>query len=340
MAVAAAQIARYRRLLGLPFAFETGVNYLRPDPRDMRDGEFFAALANTADCGILLDLHNLHANERNGRESLRDVVAALPPGKILEIHVAGGNDLEGYWLDSHAGLVPESLLEALEALLPTLPCLQAVTFEILPMHVERTGLDAIGRQLEQLRSLCDRAQPRSALPARAPTLMFGECGPSFVDERASTVVREWEAAQCAAIDSASPVDPGHAIYRRLIADFRSGAVAQCLRGTVTLLFLSLGETRTTELMQHYLREHPARQFPDDEALQFGRYLRDLDLRVPFLTDVQAFETAVLEVRQKGEPTTVIVEHDPEIVFDALLEGRAPGDLPRAPTRIELSPRAS
>jgi hypothetical protein len=35
-------------------------------------------------------------------------------------------------------------------------------------HVARTGFGAIGRQLERLRALCDRAPPRSAIPRRIP----------------------------------------------------------------------------------------------------------------------------------------------------------------------------
>jgi uncharacterized protein len=60
-------VQRLRNELGVPLAVETGVNYLRPRRDELPDGEFMAALAEDADCGILLDLHNVYCNERNGR---------------------------------------------------------------------------------------------------------------------------------------------------------------------------------------------------------------------------------------------------------------------------------
>ncbi len=60
-----------------PFAFETGVNYLRPRPGEMTDGEFTRAVAEGADCAILLDLHNLWANEKNGRQTIEDFLDSI-----------------------------------------------------------------------------------------------------------------------------------------------------------------------------------------------------------------------------------------------------------------------
>ena len=62
-----------------------------------------AAVAECADCGILLDLHNLFANGVNGRQSVEEFIAQLPLERVWEIHVAGGVELDGYWLDAHSG---------------------------------------------------------------------------------------------------------------------------------------------------------------------------------------------------------------------------------------------
>src|SRR6202035_641480 len=56
--------------LPIPIAVETGVNYLRPRSNEMSDGAFTAAVSERADCGILLDLHNLFTNSVNGRQSV------------------------------------------------------------------------------------------------------------------------------------------------------------------------------------------------------------------------------------------------------------------------------
>ena len=62
-------IGRLRDGLGVPVAVETGVNDPRARRDEMPDGEFMAASPTRADCGILLDLHNVYCNERNGRQN-------------------------------------------------------------------------------------------------------------------------------------------------------------------------------------------------------------------------------------------------------------------------------
>ena len=79
-------------------------DYLRPRPGELGDGEFFAAVAEQADCGILLDLHNLWCNERDGRQPVRDVLAELRLERVWEVHLAGGEELVGYLLDAHSPL--------------------------------------------------------------------------------------------------------------------------------------------------------------------------------------------------------------------------------------------
>ncbi len=57
-------VCRLNQELGVPIAVETGVNYLKPRPDEMPDGEFIAELVDRANCGILLDLHNVYCNQR------------------------------------------------------------------------------------------------------------------------------------------------------------------------------------------------------------------------------------------------------------------------------------
>jgi uncharacterized protein len=332
--LAACNIDALARRTGLPLAFETGVNYFAPAADEMDDGEFFAAVAETADCGILVDLHNLWTNERNGRQPWQEVIASLPPERVWEIHVAGGNELEGFWLDSHAELVPEPVLAGLENLLNALPNVGAVVFEILPAHVARVGLDAIGRQLEVLRALWDRRTIKASKLAGSRR--------SARIERPSTAaveaIQEWESALVARIAAPSLSDPAAALYHRLTGDFRSGAIAQCLRCTVTLLFLTLGVDRTERLMHEYLRHTKPQLFVDDEALQFAHFLSSSNAHIPFLDEVLGFESGLLRATQRGEEVAVTFEHDPDILFESLTQGRYPRSVSTRRTNIWVSPR--
>ena len=76
--------------IGLPFAVETGVNYLHQREDELDDGRFVAEVVEGADCGLLLDLHNLWANQRNGRQAIEEYLAQLPLERVWEVHLAGG----------------------------------------------------------------------------------------------------------------------------------------------------------------------------------------------------------------------------------------------------------
>jgi uncharacterized protein len=165
--IAAGNIRAIKDLLPVPFAFETGVNYLTPQPGEMPDGAFFAAVAEQADCGILLDLHNLWCNERNGRQRVLDVVAELPLDRVWEVHLAGGSEVDGLWLDAHSGAPPQPLYELAGQVLPSLPNLGAVIFEITPEVLDRISTAEIMDQLRRIRLLWDQAAGARAARARA-----------------------------------------------------------------------------------------------------------------------------------------------------------------------------
>jgi len=73
-----------------PIAIETGVNYLKPNNREMNDGAFVSAIIEATGCGTLLDIHNLFANQLNGRQSIANFLKEIPLEHVVEMHIAGG----------------------------------------------------------------------------------------------------------------------------------------------------------------------------------------------------------------------------------------------------------
>ena len=146
-------IKRLRDGVGVPLAIETGVNYLRPRPDEIPDGEFISAVAEAADCGILLDLHNVYCNELNGRQTVERFLTHLPLERVWEVHLAGGFELEGYWLDAHSGAIPDRLEGLARDVIASLPELKAIIFEIFSSFLPHFGLDATRGELEKLHAL-------------------------------------------------------------------------------------------------------------------------------------------------------------------------------------------
>ncbi len=343
---AARNLSRFRQRLQRPVAFETGVHYLRPQAGEMADGEFFAAVSKAADADLLLDLHNLWCNERNGRGSVDAVLEALPLHRVRELHLAGGMQEHGYWLDAHSAPVPSVLMDLTERLLPRLPALGALIFELLPEHLPVVGLDGVQRQLEQLQALWRRRPPmRWTLPVFRPEAadehgdgVGDDDDDDEADQALALDLRCLVDALSAPLSSSPDVDPGLRVLQGLIADFRRGALARTLRHTLSLLLLGLGRYETSALLDEYARACPPEPFAAVEAEQFCDWLQGLlprlQRRMPLLAEVLAFEQALVRVSRHGTASTLQWSVDPAALLGFLAAGKAPTGLaPQAVTMV-------
>ena len=148
-------ITDYQRIDDRPFLVETPTNYLQPVDGDLADGEYVAAIADGADCGILLDLHNVWTNERNGRQSVEDFIAALPLERVWEVHLAGGFETNGYYLDAHVGPIDPELLALAAQIVPRLPRLRALIYEAIPISLAAQGSSGLRDVLTSMHQIAD-----------------------------------------------------------------------------------------------------------------------------------------------------------------------------------------
>ena len=338
---AAEAVRRYGEALGRPVAFETGVNYFRPRPDELPDGEYFARVADTADSGILLDLHNLWCNQRNGRAAIDDVLARLPLERVWEVHLAGGDGLDGVHLDAHRGGVDPELLEIAAAVVPRLPNLGALLYEVLPEHLAEIGIDGVARQLDALHALWTVRPPRSStVPVSASPAL--ELRPSDLDD-----LTAWERAVADVASGRRPGppfadlsdDPGAPVYRRLVTEFRQAALARCLRHTTTALLLGLGSDGARFLIDDCHRAGP----PDPyAAVEAERTARELVRRqavwghLPHVAEVLAFEHALLRAALFQERSRVRWTAAPDAVLTALAAGRWPTDVRAVDAVLEIA----
>jgi uncharacterized protein (UPF0276 family) len=283
---AAEHIKRRRAATGVPIAFENPVSYLPPRPGEMQDGVFAAEVAEAADCGILLDLHNVLCNERNGRQSVAEYCRSIPLERVWEIHLAGGQFERGFWLDAHSGVVEPALMQIVTELVERLPSLGAIIFEIVPDFIAATGLTAIATLLGQLNDIW-ASRPRAVAPA-------DRC-PSLVMPADAITPAIWENAIGAAVTGCEPPEiPRHfadwtrsaerplALYRYLAQEGRACALVETAPRTIRWLLTILGEARTRELLARFwLRNAPA-YTNAEEARAFLEYLSTVEIAVPGL----------------------------------------------------------
>jgi uncharacterized protein len=159
----AGRVAEMQAAVPVPFLLENNVSYFRMPDEDYDEAEFLAALHRESGCGLLLDLHNLYVNERNLGIDAGAFLERLPLEAVVEVHVAGGMEMDGFYLDAHSGPVLEPVWRMLERVLPRCPNLGGVVFELFGSWYEPMGEEGLRRQLDRMRSLWARYQP---VPAR------------------------------------------------------------------------------------------------------------------------------------------------------------------------------
>jgi uncharacterized protein (UPF0276 family) len=268
VAAAVHHINGYQQLLDRPFLVETPASYLRPMPGDLSDGEYVARIAEQADCGILLDLHNIWTNELNGRQSVADFVDSIPADRVWEVHLAGGFEFEGYHLDAHVGPVAEPLLQIAQQVVPRLPAVRALMFEAVPESVVDLGVVGLRAVLEQLQQLARLPVASSAVGRRRT-----EDRPTV---RTSTTAAR-EAALLAFTTRHSDVPPdgdlGAEVLRLLTDEARLSLLAVHRAKELADLLKRHGRDRTEQLLAAFLAETAASSWPKDQAVAFDLWLR-------------------------------------------------------------------
>lgn len=334
---AVASIRTMTAVMPMPLAIETGVSYLRPRADELPDGDFVARVSAAADCGILLDLHNICTNQHSGRQTLREYLEQLPLERVWEVHLGGGSTRREHWLEARSSVVPEELLDLAARIVPRLPNLKALVLELFPPY-HPSATSTLQPQLEILHRLWDRRHTVAATPALVRT------EPADPDPAPSPT--EWEstlAALTAHKPCSTPVahelrrDPGLAVIREMVEQFRGSMVLRTLRLSSRLIMLERGPAYLEQLLAAFWKVHPPEPFAIDEAEAFAAFLLEHRPYVPFLTEVLAYDRAVIAVALHGEERLIPFRADPLPLLHALSAGRRPTGVTIGEFEVLLTP---
>ena len=133
---------------------------------DYTEPEFLNRLLHAGLSGTLLDLHNLLVSARNGGMDPAAYLDALDLDGVEEVHLAGGDDHEGFYMDSHSTVTPDVVWELAYEYLPRCRNLKAITFEYQESYFDDLGLPTLAAELERIHALAE-ACGRPAEVARA-----------------------------------------------------------------------------------------------------------------------------------------------------------------------------
>jgi uncharacterized protein (UPF0276 family) len=155
-----ARVNQVQDVLGRQLLLENVSTYVRFHADAMSEAEFLAALATRTGCGLLLDINNLYVNQCNhGEDALAAMaaMAAIAPGMVGEMHLAGHLLTPQAVIDHHGDQVAEPVWRLYQAALQR--------FGAVPTLIEwDTDIPA----LEVLLGEADKA---TVLHARAATMV-------------------------------------------------------------------------------------------------------------------------------------------------------------------------
>src|SRR5262249_22582643 len=142
-----------QQTIPIPFLLENNVYYAEIPNQEMTEPEFLNRLCGSYDCGLLLDLHNVHTNALNHRFDPFQFLKELDLNTVREIHIAGGNEIAGVYTDSHAGPCPDTVWELLAFVCDRAPNVLGITFEFHESYYPLLTERGIETQIEKAQNI-------------------------------------------------------------------------------------------------------------------------------------------------------------------------------------------
>ena len=110
----ARRVCQVQDYLEAPLVLENPSTYLEFQGSTLGEAEFIAALLEESDAGLLLDVNNVYVNARNHGFDARAYLKQLPLERVVQLHVAGHSQAEGYLADTHSAPVADEVWALLE----------------------------------------------------------------------------------------------------------------------------------------------------------------------------------------------------------------------------------
>jgi len=99
------RVERVQESLGRRILLENASTYIQYRCSQMPEWQFLAELADRADCGILLDVNNVHVTCTNHGLDAVEYIDAIPVDRVGQFHLAGFTDMGSYLFDTHSAPV-------------------------------------------------------------------------------------------------------------------------------------------------------------------------------------------------------------------------------------------
>jgi len=157
----AERVMRVQDHLGCRLVLENVSSYVTYAASELTEWDFIAALAERADCEVLLDVNNVYVSAFNHEFDARTFLRAMPPKRVRQFHLAGHSHMGSHIIDTHDHpIVPEvwDLYAEAVRLFPGVPTMIERDANI-PSYAELLA------ELEQARAIAERVGRQAAQAA-------------------------------------------------------------------------------------------------------------------------------------------------------------------------------
>ncbi len=97
----AARVAQAQDVLGRQLLLENVSSYVTYRASQLSEWEFLSAVADAADCLILLDINNIHVSAFNHGFDAQAYLDGIDPRRVRQFHLAGHQNHGDYLIDTH-----------------------------------------------------------------------------------------------------------------------------------------------------------------------------------------------------------------------------------------------
>lgn len=109
----ARRVRQVQDVLEAPLVLENPSTYLRFAGATLSEADFLRGLVEEADAALLLDVNNVYVNAYNHGFDPLAYIDRLPLERVVQFHVAGHTQADGYLADTHSGEVAPAVWQLL-----------------------------------------------------------------------------------------------------------------------------------------------------------------------------------------------------------------------------------
>ncbi|MBM3491586.1 MAG: DUF692 domain-containing protein [Alphaproteobacteria bacterium] len=107
----AERVRRVQDRLGRRLLLENVSSYVAYAQAEMPEWQFLGAVAEQADCLILLDINNIYVSAFNHDFNALDYLDGVPAARIQQFHLAGHRNYQSHIIDTHDQLIIDPVFE-------------------------------------------------------------------------------------------------------------------------------------------------------------------------------------------------------------------------------------